>query len=60
MSPSDARRGVLRFAESPLEESFGPHDPVIQLQNVSKRFGTTVVLDGVSLDVFSGERLLSS
>ncbi len=33
------------------------HEPIIQLSNVTKRFGNSVILNGVDLDIYPGEAL---
>ena len=42
----------------PAERPAGPPEPKIRLVDLSKRFGTNVVLDGLNLDIAEGESVV--
>jgi phospholipid/cholesterol/gamma-HCH transport system ATP-binding protein len=40
---------------SPPPETCDPKRPLIEIRGLKKRFGTKVILDGIDLDIYSGE-----
>lgn len=40
---------------SPPKETCDPNRPIIEIRGLKKRFGDKVILDGIDLDIYSGE-----
>ncbi|MGA7955073.1 MAG: ABC transporter ATP-binding protein [Gloeobacterales cyanobacterium] len=40
---------------SPPSEIYDPKRPIIEIRGLKKRFGNKVILDGIDLDIYSGE-----